>query len=281
MTVPNDDEKEVEKEEEDSNEEAEEDIEKEGEEEEEDKDTEAKSSNDASGFADFPKIDDVPKELQSHYKKMIDAVKKERGKLKEEVKSLENELGTKYSQFVIKGKALDALSVNPQFQQFYADLEANRPYGYSSVFNKGGKVKEVEADDTEDTGKELTEGRVEKLVERAISKHIRPLLESRAKDSYALAEKNLPNFARYKPAITEILQSNPNMSLTDAYKLASYDDRVSETDKALDKKDSDDVDRLRKKPRSEGKTTGRSDTLAAPAAKTIREAIQFGLSKQK
>lgn len=249
---------------------------------EDEKETEDSSSEDNSSESELGQFVDpknIPPQLKEIHSKMVAGYTKAQQKLRADIKSLEDQLGTKYSQAIIKAKALEQLGQNPQFQLFYADLEQNRPYGYSSTFNKGDSRLNNKSEEEEDsTDTSMTPDKIQKLVQKAVSDALRPFNENKTRESYESARKNLKNFDRYRPAITEIIHRYPNMSIEEAYKLARSDD--FETDIVNGKKDKEDLETLKKKPRTEKGSNSRTDTLAPKVAKSIREAIDLAIAQQ-
>lgn len=245
------------------------------------------TSEESSDLGQFVDLKNVPPQFKEAAKRMLAGYTKAqqnlRAKVSEEQKQFESKLSTEFSAAVRKSKAFDEIINNPNFQQWWADIEANRPYGYSSVFNKGG-AKESSARE-EASGTEEGTISVDALMEKitpAIEKVVRtmtaPLVQQHAKLTWEQAEKSLPNIHKYKAEITDILQQFPNMPLEKAYRMASEEDRINEAvAKAL--KDAQTTTDKLKTTRTEKGNVGGGKTLAPKTIKNLREAIT--LAKQQ
>lgn len=259
----------------------EEEAEESTEEQSEESDSSQVDDEDVLDFSKALNVDKLPAELKATGKKMLGELTKTSQKLKKRFETLTEELSVKYGQAIIKGKTLDNLVNNEDFQLFLNDVEKGRKYGYSSKYRTNGDSKD---DDEDEDGKEasgLTKAQVERMIEKAVRTSTKPILEDMNKKTLDWARKNLPNFSKYQADIVDVMSKHPTMSLEDAYNFASRDDAIKEARNGASKKDREDVDALRKKPRTEKGSSSKSDTLSPKDIKTLRGSIEWGVAQQK
>lgn len=221
-------------EEEDNSEETEEETEDTESESEEEGESDTSGSEDKTQYLD---LKTVPPQLQSAAKKMLASHTKTMQKLH---KKYEDQLATKtqelqeeYSQVIVKGAGFDKIVKLPGWEKFWEDVQNGNPYGYSSDFRKNGKDSSEEEDSSAEAGgKTLSADALAKSLMPSIRKMIDdavgPFRTERANNVWADAEKNLPNFPKYKARVTEILTKHPTLSIQEAYERASEKDRVND-----------------------------------------------------
>lgn len=250
-------------------------------------DDELKEEDTSSDSEQYLDLKAVPAPLKEAAKRMLASHTKAMQKVKAEYSKLEEHLGTKYSQSIIKSKALDQLANNPNFQLLISDIEDHKPYGYSSTFNaRNGKSAVEDEDDSENTGKSSSKVDMKKinaLVDKVVRDAIKPIYEKEARSSWDSAKKTFPDFEKYKPDITATLQRFPDMTLEEAYKFVTRDDAVDRAKREITSKTKEDVEALRKKPKTEKSSSGGGEAggLSSKTVKTVKEAIEFAITQQK
>lgn len=229
-------------------------------------------------------LDKVPANLKDSAKRMLASHTKAMQKVQSDYKKLEEHLGTKYSQAIIKSKALEQLANNPNFQLLISDIESGKPYGYSSTFNtRNGRDKSEDTEGEEEgTSTKVDMKKITAAVNKAVREAVRPIYDREAQNSWEHARKTFPDFDKYKPDITAAIQRFPDMSLEEAYEFVSRKDAVTLAKREITSKTKEDVDKLRSKPRTEKSSSGGgSGVLNSKVAKTVKEAIEFAISQQK
>ena len=216
----------------------------------------------------------LPKELQPLGKKMQASLTKAIQRYKKAYEDRTDELSTRYARAIKAESALSVLSEQEAFKMYLADARENRPYGYSSVYNRGTTNKEE--DNSSSNGDEkLSSAKLERMIQAAVVRAIEPFAKSQASMTRAQLEKNLPNFNRYRAEIEELVQTE-GLSVERAYLAASEKDRMAEAIEAAVKQGKKDIKRI---PRTEGKSAAGSRGLTMKPAKTLREALNFASSQ--
>lgn len=204
-------------------------------EEEEDSDTEDDSEEeDTEQILDLTK---VPPQFKEVAKKMIATQNKWIEKTKKALEEEKIKLNDEYSAQIVKAAGFDKLTKLQGFEQFWDDISNGREYGYSSKFRSNGKNTNEDDDDSSASGDgKLTAdsllNRLTPAIKKMIADEFAPLREKQAEDTWADAEKNLPNFKIYKARVSSILTKYPNMSIQEAYERASEKDRMDAAIKA-------------------------------------------------
>lgn len=248
--------------------------------EESDSSAEDDSEDNVLDFSKAVNVDKLPPELKATGKKMLSELTKRSQALKKRFDGLNERLGTEYSAHIIKSKALDKLQSMPDFQRFLTDLDSGRGYGASV----NGNRKRDEEDEESENGSEkvtLTKREIEKMIASGISNSVKPLYDERHKQNVEWAQKNLKNFNKYRPAITDAISKFPGMSLVEAYNFVTREDAIAEAKNGTSKRDEEDVEKLRKKPRTEKSSTSKSDQLTPTDIKTLRGSIEWAAKQQK
>jgi hypothetical protein len=178
----------------------------------------------------------VPAELQEAAKRMLASHTKAMQRIpeliKQKVAEAEENLQVQYSSAIIKAKGFDNLTNLPMFKAFWADVENGRPYGFSSKFRKNGKSASAEDDDSanfDEGGKFNEESFLSKLDERiarGIQSALGPIKEEKAKSAWKDAEDHLPNFNKYRAAVTAKLADHPTLSIAEAYDMVAGKENV-------------------------------------------------------
>lgn len=258
-------------EEESSEEEDTEDTEESSEEGEESEETEEEESTEEDSSEQIIDLKKVPPQLREIAKRMQASHTKAMQKVKSQFEgwktSTEKELQEAYSAAIVKAKGFDQLTKLAQFQTFWADMEAGRPYGYSSDFRKNTKSKSEDDSSTDSEGKVDVESLMKQLtpvITKVVEDAVGPLRSVHISNQWKSAEENLPNFTKYKARITALISEHPTLSLEQAYKLAAPDEEVSKkVSEALKKakEDSKKVPRTTLKPGSSGIKTLTTETV--------------------
>jgi len=251
------------------------------EEEEEESDTSDEQEEETKQYLD---LKSVPPQLQiaakkmlaSHTKTMQKLHKKYEGALTEKTQELQD----KYSEVIVKGAGFDKIVKLQGWEKFWDDVSNGHPYGYSSDFRKNGKDSSEEEDSSaEADGKTFSAEALAKRLMPSFRKMIEdavgPIRQERAQNVWADAEKNLPNFKKYKAEVTSILTKHPTMSINDAYDKASEKDRMNEAvDKAL--KDAQETGKkIPKKTLKPGSSGGGRRELSKDTVDSIDKALSF------
>lgn len=197
---------------------------------------EEESDEDVEQILDISKL---PPQLREAGRRMQKTLTKGREKQKAQLEKykteLEEQLNTEYSRHIQQSKGFEALANAPGFREFYADLRAGLPYGHSSVFNKGTRPNADGESSSGDDSSADADGKIDvnKLmntilakVEQVVDAKIAPFQHQAVKTTFADAEKNLPNFNKYRAKITQLMQDE-GMSIQRAYEVASEKDRIA------------------------------------------------------
>lgn len=185
----------------------------------------------------------LPPQLREAGKRMQATLQKEREKQKVALakykSELEEQLGIEFAQHVQYAKGFQNIVNVPGFKEFWADFKAGNPYGYTSLYNRNPSNKESSDEDdssADSEGKISVDAVVKKVMSQIgpmIQKEIAPIQQLHAKTTYENAEKNLPNFNKYRAKITQLM-TDEGMSMERAYTIASEPDRIkAAVDKAL------------------------------------------------
>lgn len=175
----------------------------------------------------------VPPALREAAKRMQNTLRKEREKQNKWKSEIEEKLGLEYAQHVQLSHGFQRLVNTPGFAEFWNDLKAGNPYGHSSMYNRGngnsesGDGGDSSADSEGKISVDAVVSQVMKRIGAEIDKKIAPLQQQNAKTTLENAEKNLPNFKKYRPKITELMESE-GMTLDRAYQVASEPDRIQQ-----------------------------------------------------
>lgn len=268
-------------EEEDTSEETEEeteDTESESEEEEE-----SDTSEEGEDKPQYLDLKNVPPQLQAAAKKMLathtKTIQKLHKKYEEQLTLKTQELQEEYSQVIVKGAGFDKIIKLPGWEKFWEDVQNGNPYGYSSDFRKNGKDSSEEEDSSAEAGgKTLSADALAKSLMPSIRKMIDdavgPFRTERANNVWADAEKNLPNFPKYKARVTEILTKHPTLSIQDAYERASEKDRVNDAvQKAL--KDAQETSKKIPKTLKPGTASGGKREIDKKTVDSIDKALNL------
>lgn len=191
-------------------------------------------------FLDLAKL---PPQLREAGKRMQATLQKEREKQKQSLEQYKNELeeklGIEYAQHVQYAKGFQNIVNVPGFKEFWADFKAGNPYGFTSVYNRNPSNRESSDEDdssADSEGKISVDAVVKKVMSQIgpmIQKEIAPIQQLHAKTTFENAEKNLPNFNKYRAKITQLM-TDEGLSMERAYEIASGPDKVKEAvDKAL------------------------------------------------
>lgn len=174
----------------------------------------------------------VPPSLKEAARRMLSTQTKTLAKLKknyeDQVANLEKEYGERYSDAIVKAKGFDNLTNLPVFKQFWNDYENNRPYGYSSEFRNNKASNNSNDEEGSASPKLTTESILKELapaIESIIDRKLEPMNRMSSRKIWEDAEKTLPNFSKYRAAITAKIADHPTLSIEEAYDLVSSKDR--------------------------------------------------------
>lgn len=231
-------------------------------------------------------LKNVPPQFKEAATRMLSGLQKAHTQLRKDAKQAigkyQDQLATEFAEDVQLAQGFRQLIQTPGFREFYTDLQDRKPYGYSSVYNKGDVSKSNEGDE-DDSSASSEKGnlsmdkilaRVEQHIGKVIDARLGPIAKNQARNALADAEKNLPNFNKYRPQVVKLMSQHPTLSVEDAYNLASEKDRTDlaianalkkakETSKVLAK-------HRTTKPSAGG---GTSTTTVPKSVKDIREAV--------
>lgn len=245
---------------------------------EEDADGEEGEEEEVESFMD-PK--DVPPQLKAAWTKMHGSF----------VRAMQEAAKVRVS-----ADALTELAKLPQFQALIADLRADRPYGYSSDFNRPETAtKKPAADGGDDTDAEAAsngalsrkdiESLVSSVVEAVVSKKIAPLENVAATTMLETFKRTHPDFEHYQDEIALLRRRYPTMPLDEAYDIASAKAGGGKKAKIA----AAEAVRMAKKGtkalknknlRTEGSHSAGSSGLSPKSQKSIRESIEAALDQQ-
>jgi len=181
-------------------------------------------------------LKNVPAPLKSAAKKMLASHTKAMQKLQKQfegkVTTLEQDMQDKYSEAIVKSAGWDKLTKIPEFVKWW---EAYSSGTLESRPNRKNDSEEDEsfAEDKKEGG--ISEAKIAKIVNQAVAAAIAPYRNKEANDAWSDAEKNLPNFKKYKADVTSYLSRHPTLSIKEAYDFVSAKDREKEAvQKAMD-----------------------------------------------
>lgn len=258
-------------------------TEEEGSEDQSEESTEEAESIEGEDIKQYLDLNKVPPQLKESAARMLKGLSKAHQKLRADFegykREFESSLSTQFSQQLVQAKALQQLANLPEFKQFYADLQSSRPYGFSSVYNRsnGESPKGNGSDNSVESGGVSVETVMKALlpqIQGMIENAVTPLRTAATNTVWDSAEKNLPNFGKYKAHITALIQDNPKLTLEQAYTIAAGKDIVNDAvAKAL--KEAKTTTMKLKNNRTEKPSSGNSGgkVLAPRAVKNIAEAI--------
>lgn len=213
-------------EEEEQNEEGDE----EGEESETDEEESTDDSADDEEVEQHIDLKNVPPQLRDAAKAMLKshtkAMQKVAKSVQDRVAAAEAKLQDEYSEVIVRATGFNKIVSLPEWKKFEEDVIRNRrPYGYSSEFRQNGKRSEEDDSSAPSGGKAITAESIMKELGPAIVNLIdERMAPDRKRQSDALwedAEKNLPNFRKYKAAVTRTLTEHPSLTIKQAYTLVT------------------------------------------------------------
>lgn len=135
-----------------------------------------------------------------------------------------------------KAEAFDQLVQDPEFRNWIEQRQAGITKKTTSSKNNNSDNSE----DDEDENTPVTRGSLQKVVEAALNKAMSPMLNQQ-RDNQIQAElkslaKRHPDWEMYREDMAKVINKNPNLSLLEAYKLASMDDDSEDEDVIKTKK---------------------------------------------
>lgn len=229
----------------------------------------------------------LPPELKEAGRRMLASHSKAMQRIpeliKQKVEEANVQLQQQYATAIVKAKGFDDLTNLADFKKFWEDVEGGRPYGYSSMFRKNGKAAASEDDFSAPSGDSEKGTDINSIVESLmpriaslIKAEVGPLKEEKAKSVWADAEKNLPNFNKYRAAITAKLSQHPTLTVADAYELVAGKDRAREETLAELRKAEEKSKKIPKRSLKPG--SGGTKPLSKGTIKSIEDALQHAKS---
>lgn len=248
-------------------------------EEEEEESTEEESEEEVEDESkQYIDLKTVPAQLQVAAKKMLashtKAMQKASAKVEAEIERRTGELEQQYQQAIVQSAAFNKIITWPDWNKFYEDSQAGRPYGYSSSFRSNGESKSKGDSSVESDGKVSADSIMKELtpaILKIVNGAIDPIRQNSAKALWDSAEKNLPNFNKYRTQITSIMTQNPTLTLEQAYKLAKPDNDKEAVQKVID-----DSKKIAKKlPKTLKPSGGGSRPLSDKVVKSVDDALNL------
>ena len=230
-------------------------------------------------------VGSLPDEHKPLGKKMLAAHTKAMAKLAEDKKKFVEEMGTKYARDVQRANLFGQITSLPAFENFWADVEAGKPYGFSSVYSKG-KQDDDSSSDGDDEGS-LTPAKVQKMVADAVSRATAPFHQEKSETEIKTIKEKYPSFDKHRPAVFKYISSNPGSSLEQALWAVAGDELTKEAvEKAIADLSRDSKALAGKKLHTEKPSSSTGEPATAGKKKTynnvsdaLRDAIAETLNK--